>query len=263
MGNFGNPYPYGYDTYQQIANIFPAGSNSLQQGAALDAQFADGSIKETQNVYVHGQANNWSPRGAFSWAPYASGRTTIRGGIGLYRDQISLGQVIDGLRGNPPGWVYPSFGTQQSIPAIYGLGTTDVAPYGYTYPTIPATGLDSHGGLPGANAGVQGLDPSAKIPKTLNSSVGVQQEFIRGMVFGLNYVNSYSWDQLSGTDFNRSAGRPDTKRRNSQASQSQLRINGLHLESEHCQLQCHDCNFDPSHREAELSSVLYVVSRYR
>jgi hypothetical protein len=204
--NFGNPYPYGYDTYQQIANIFPAGSNSLQQGAALDAQFADGSIKETNNVYVHGQANNWSPRGAFSWAPYASGKTTIRAGIGLYRDQISLGQVIDGLRGNPPGWVYPSFGTQQSIPAIYGLGTSDVAPYGYTYPTIPATGLDSHGGLPGANAGVQGLDPSVKIPKTLNTSVGVQQEFTRGMVFGLNYVNSYGWDQLSGTDFNRSAG---------------------------------------------------------
>ncbi len=205
--DFGNPYPYGYGTYTKFANVFPAGNGtSLQGGPALDGQFANAVVKQTSNVFSNRQNNNWSPRGAFSWQPYANGKFVIHGGAGMYRDIITLGQVVDGLRGNPPGWIYPTFSPQYAIQPIFSLGTSNVLPYGYTLPRTPATGLDARGGVPGAGAGVTGLDPNVRTPKTVNYTLGVSAEMAGHMVIGINGVGSYAYDQLSGTDFNRSAG---------------------------------------------------------
>ena len=206
--DFGNPYAFGYSNYTQINNLIPAGPRTdLTSGAsAIDAQFANASFVSKKNVYNNRQNNNWAPRIGFSWAPTADRQTTIHGGVGEYFDRITLGQVVDGLTGNPPAFFYPSFGQQQAIPALFSLGTSNVAPFGYVYPTLPATGLDVHGGIPGTNAGVQGLDPNAKTPPTLNYTLGVSQQFAKGLVAGVTYAGSYSWNQLTSTDFNRSAG---------------------------------------------------------
>ncbi len=205
--DFGNPYTYGYNTYTKIANVYPAGSTtSLATGAALDAQIANAFVKQTNNVFTGRQAFNVSPRVAVSWQPFSNGKTVVHAGVGMYRDIITLGQVVDGLRGNPPGWVFPYFSPQNAIQPILSLGTTKTLPYGYTLPAIPATGLDSRGGVPGSGAGVTGLDANAKTPKTLNFALGVTTELPAHFVFGVNGVGSYAYDQLSGTDFNRSAG---------------------------------------------------------
>ncbi len=205
--DFGNPSTYGYNTYTQFANVFLAGSaKSLASGNALDAQFANASVKQTSNLYPKSQAANFTPRVAFAWQPYGNGRTSVHGGIGMYRDEVTLGQVVDGLRGNPPGWVFPYFSPTQPIQAKLSLGNSQVAPYGYVYPTLPATGLDSRGGLPGAGAGVTGIDPNVRIPKTLNYTLGITSELPGHFVVGINGVGSSAYDQLSGTDFNRSAG---------------------------------------------------------
>lgn len=205
--DFGNPGAYGYSTYTKVANLIPAGNTTaLLSGMAIDGQFANASIRSSKNVYNHDLNNNWAPRIGFAYAPAADGKTSIHGGVGLYYDEITFGQIIDQLRGNPPGWIYPSFGQTQAIPAIYSLGTTNKVPYGFVYPTVPATGLDAHGGLPGANAGVQGLDPNVKTPPTLNYTLGVSQEMAANIVMGVTYTGSYSWNQITATDFNRSAG---------------------------------------------------------
>ncbi len=112
----------------------------------------------------------------------------------MYRDQITLGQVVDGLRGNPPGWIFPFFSPTQPIQAIFSLGTGKVAPYGYVYPTLPATGLDEHGGVPGAGAGITGIDPRIKIPKTLNYTLGVTTELPGHFVLGINGVGSSAYE---------------------------------------------------------------------
>ncbi len=205
--DFGNPYNYGYSTYTKIANVYPAGNRtSLANGLALDAQIANASVKQTSNVFTGRQSNNFSPRVAFSWQPYTTGKVVLHGGAGLYRDIVTLGQVVDGLRGNPPGWVFPTFSPQNAIQAIFSTGTSQVLPYGYKVPAIPATGLDARGGVPGSGAGVTGLDPNVKTPKTLNYTLGLTTELPGHFVFGVNGVGSYAYDQLSGTDFNRSAG---------------------------------------------------------
>ena len=205
--DFGNPSTYGYSTYTKIANVQLAGTSSQPNGANLDAQFTDASIKQSTNVYPSRQNLNFTPRAAFAWRPYKSNNNiSLHGGVGLYRDPVTLGQVVDGLRGNPPGWVFPYFSPTQPLQAVYTLGTSQTLPYGYNYPTIPTAGLDARGGVIGAGAGVTGIDPNVRVPKTLNYTFGISTELRNHMVIGINGVGSHAYDQLSGTDFNRVAG---------------------------------------------------------
>jgi hypothetical protein len=207
--DFGNPQGYKYKTYTFISNTIPATSTKLLGSpSAIDAQFANAAIRTSKNVFNGSLNNNWSPRIGFSWAPTASRRMTIHGGAGLYRDQISLGQVVDQLRGNPPGWVTPNFGqnTGNPIAPIYSFGSSNVYPYGYILPPFQSGSLDAHGGIVGSAAPVQGIDPNVTTPPTLNFTLGGSQQLGYNAVATITYTGSYSWNQLTGTDFNRSAG---------------------------------------------------------
>ncbi len=206
--DFGNPYAFGYAAFPNIGNLIPSGpSTELLAGSAIDGQFANASIRTSRSVLAGRLRNNWAPRIGFSYAPTSSGTLSLHGGVGLYHDQITLGQIVDQLRGNPPTAIFPVFGQQEAIPSRYVLGTTNAAPpYGFVYPTIQATGVDVHGGIPGANAGVQGIDPNVITPATINYTLGISQQASYHFIFGITYGGSYSPNQLSATDFNRSAG---------------------------------------------------------
>ncbi len=208
--DFGNPSSFLYtQSLPQLSNAIPVNSTKLLGSpAAIDAQFANASIKASNNIYPSALKNNWSPRVAFSWAPTKGRFTTIHGGTGIYYEQISLGQVLDQLRGNPPGWVFPTFGqnTGNTTQPIYGLGSSGAFPYGFAIPAIPTTGLDARGGIVGQALPVQGIDPNVRTPPTLNYTLGVTQEFAAKLVGAVTYTGSYSWDQLTATDFNRVAG---------------------------------------------------------
>ena len=205
--DFGNPSAYKYNTYTSISNVLPAGAaTDLASGLAIDTQFANAAVRTTKNVYNGRLNNNWAPRLGFSWAPTADRKTTLHGGVGYYFDPITLGQIVDQLRNNPPDWINPTFGQQQSLPAVYSIGTTNTYPFGFTYPTLPAKALDARGGLVGVSSNVQGIDPNITTPPTLNYALGVSQQFAKNIVAGVTYTGSYSWNQLTSTDFNRSAG---------------------------------------------------------
>lgn len=205
--DFGNPTTYGYSTYVDFANVKLAGNSSRLNFDSLNTQFANASIQQNNNVYPSRQNKNFTPRVAFAWQPYrSSSAISVHGGVGLYRDTVTLGQVIDGLRTNPPGWITPYFAPTQPIQPLYSFGTSAKLPYGFTYPTIPATGLDSRGGVPGAAANITGIDPNVKTPSTINYTLGVSTQLPGNLVLGVNGVGSHAYNQLSGTDFNRFAG---------------------------------------------------------
>lgn len=204
--DFGNVSPYGFDSYTQSANIV------LGQGADYLTQVAGAhSVLNNGGVYNGRRANNWSPRGSFAYSPVPT--TSIRGGAGLYRDEIGLGQVVDRVNTDPPSFFIPTFDRRAGIAPVFSvatnktvdLNTTTSNPFGFILPPFTA-GLDARGGIPGANATVNAIDPNIKLPKSINYILGVEQQAGKTLVFGVNYSGSYSYDQLVGPNLNRAPG---------------------------------------------------------
>jgi hypothetical protein len=169
--------------------------------------FETAVMKGMHTAFNNRMVNNWSPRVGFAWNPFPANAFTIRGGFGLYRTKITLGQTLDPLDLNPPNWITPTFGVQQAIPAVYSYGTSTTSPYGFTYPTIPVTGLNSNGGLAGAAININGIDPNLKIPKTIVYELAMEKQLRDNIVVGINYSGADGFGLLSGNqDYNRFAG---------------------------------------------------------
>ena len=196
-----------YDDYGN-----PSGTHGLQfsnlflgQGQSVNDQFANASLKLVKNPYKNPE-RVFNPRVGVAWSPGKNRKWSVRGGIGLYHDGVTLGEAVDDLRGNPPGLITSSFSQTTPIKPVFSMGTSDKYPYGFVVPTIPAGALDSHGGLVGAQAGIGTINPSVKASSTLNYSLGVERELAGRTVVGLSYSGSRTWDGLEGADFNRFAG---------------------------------------------------------
>jgi Carboxypeptidase regulatory-like domain len=199
--DFGNASPATYPKqYPEMANVYPG-------TGTLDQMFANATVKGSHYAFEHRMVNNWSPRVGFAWSPFAKRDFSIRGGIGLYRTEITLGQTLDPLSLNPPNSITPTFGVQQQTPAVYSYGTNTVAPFGFTYPTVPAAGLDNHGGIVGLAINVNGIDPNLSVPKTLLYQLAMEKQLKANLIVGINYSGSNGYGLISGNqDYNRFAG---------------------------------------------------------
>jgi hypothetical protein len=206
--DFGNPYPLNGTV---LANFH------LGPGQTLDQRIANGFMLQQSNVFNHAIANVFSPRAGFSWDPTGSGDWVVRGGFGLYHDWPTLGNDENGLKGNPPGWIVPTFlSTGGTASPIFALGTTASTPSGFPYPALPSTQLDSHGGLANSQINVGGLDPNLISPVTYNYTASVERKIAAGLVASVGYSGSRSDNLIEGggqetatsygTDINRYAG---------------------------------------------------------
>ncbi len=195
--DFGNPV--GVNGYH-YSNIF-LGSGSLDQ------QFANASVKSVNSPFAHRLDRNFAPRFGYAWSPGKSGKTSFRGGIGVYHNWVTLGETVDLLRINPPGFLFPSFSQVTPIKPIFSLGTQSTTwPFGFTLPAIPLGQINPVGGLVGVQSDVAGINRNLSAPLTLNWVVGVERELPWHLVGGVNYSGSRTWGAVSGTDFNRFAG---------------------------------------------------------
>jgi hypothetical protein len=178
----------------------------LAPGSNYRDQIREARVKPQDAQFEHRLKNNWSPRFGFAWSPGKSRKWSVRGGVGLYNDWITLGESIDRVNRNPPNFLFPSVGQLLPIKPIFAVGTQDDYPYGFPLPKIPSTGLDSRGGLADIQTAVGGLDPGLHSPRTWNFLAGVERELPKQMVAGLTYSGSYSTGGIVATDFNRVAG---------------------------------------------------------
>ncbi|MFN7922124.1 MAG: TonB-dependent receptor [Bryobacteraceae bacterium] len=197
-----------YDDFGNASGIqgFQYSNLYVANGSNYRDQFREAVIRKQDGQFDHRQKNNWSPRFGFAWSPGSSRKWSVRGGVGLYYDWITLGESIDRVNVNPPNFLFPTVGQLLPIKPIFSVGTQDTFPYGFTIPKIPSTGLDARGGLVGVQSSVGGLDPKLHAPRTWNYLAGVERELRGQLVVGLSYSGSYSTGGIVGTDFNRFAG---------------------------------------------------------
>jgi hypothetical protein len=202
--DFGNPYP---KSGTSLSNFY------FGSGLNVSQQVANGSSIQVNKVFNH-SITAFSPRVGVAWDPTGNGKWVVRGGIGLYRDWPTLGIDENSLKGNPPGFILPTFLTGTTNSPIFAVGTSNVYPFGFPYPSLPPTSLDGHGGLAGAQLAIGGVDPNMTSPRTYTYVGSVQHELPGKLVASIGYTGSHSvklltgsvLNQFPGTDINRFAG---------------------------------------------------------
>ena len=150
--------------------------------------------------------NDWAPRIGFAWDPFGKGKTSIRGGFGVFYD-VLLAQDNQNQNGTPPFYsaAFVPFDPSQ-IPAN-GPATFLSDPFGTTgitnpFPSRPIQkniDFGAAGFLPFGPASVF-IQPNMRTPYTLQYNFSVQQQIANGLGFEIGYVGSQSRKLIAQED---------------------------------------------------------------
>lgn len=180
--NFGNPKP---ENGTIEANFF------YGQGSTIPQQIASGYVKQVNQAF-NSSLKAWSPRAGVAYDITGSGKWLLRGGFGLYHDWVTLGNVQNEFA-NPPAPAGVTFQSNTSgTQPIYSVGTSDVWPFGFTYPTLPAASLNSQGGITGQQINIAGNDPNLKPSNTMNYIVTLERGLGRDYSVAASYSGAHS-----------------------------------------------------------------------
>jgi hypothetical protein len=90
----------------------------------------------------------------------------------------------------------PVFFAGSATPPIFGLGSSATPPFGFTFPTFPG-GLNSQGGVTGANFAIGGINPLLKSPKANIWSISAERQINRIFAAMIGYNGSHSYNMAS------------------------------------------------------------------
>jgi hypothetical protein len=188
--NFGNPYVALAGTV--LANFH------LASGSTFAEQVANGVMKQQSNVFNHDMNWVFSPRGGIAYDPFGNGKWVVRGGFGLFHNEFTLGNAENALKGNPPGYIVPTFYNNGSTATpVFGYGTQNKVPFGFTAPAFVGQTLDAKGGIAGAQNGVGGTDAAMSSPGNLDWSAGVERELGQKLVASVGYQGSHGYNLIT------------------------------------------------------------------
>ena len=196
--DYGDIWP-DRDKTISFGNIFPG------PGSTNDERFATASVRSVDSIYGRRLNRNFSPRAGFAWDPSNRATWMIRGGVGLYKDWIPLGEA-NRVTGNPPGLAFPVFRRGESPGPIFSLGASNSYPFGFVLPNLPSREINEAGGLVGTRLNTGGIDRDILPTNTLNFSIGFERQLPFSLVGAVTYNGSRTWDGIIGTDFNRVPG---------------------------------------------------------
>ena len=127
---------------------------TLGSGSTLNQQTAGATVGQVSGVFSSSQTNYWSPRIGFAWDPTKSGNWGVRGGVGVYREWVTLGQSVDQMRNNPPGPISQTFtntvtynGFTTPLGNYFALPSSGSYPYNFPLPPITPGTQNAAGGL--------------------------------------------------------------------------------------------------------------------
>jgi len=146
--------------------------------------------------------NNFAPRVGFNWDPWNNGRTSIRGGYGVYYDRIVLEvplleRLLDGRRLG----IQVRLGSELDVAGNFLPGTPTLA--------SPFTGT----ALTGVGIGINVLDPDLSAPYVQQFNLGFQRELSRDLILSADYIHAFGSKfiigRFIGSVFNPSIGGND------------------------------------------------------
>jgi hypothetical protein len=209
--------------YDMMSNFFsilsPALTNfTLGTGGTFDGNIANGVTGLAKNDHVLGH-NVWdlTPRVGFSWDVFGTGKTALRGGVGMFADQPPYIHITDITAGNLPNFFTPSLDVRQGTPPNFQLcspptGFSEVCPVVDT----SAVTLNSSGGAVITNpdgtqtisrANLGGYSPNYNLTHVITWTLSVQQQLPDNLIFELNYSASAARHlPIFNQDINRFAG---------------------------------------------------------
>jgi hypothetical protein len=172
--NFGLRYQFDGVPYEEGGNF----SNLFQNpDSSLPSYTLTIVGPGTGHQMYNDDLTNFEPRFGFAWDPYKDGKTSVRGGYGVFHDRI-FDNLFGNARSNPP--------FQQTVANVFGTPLTpEEVPFGTTTPgSITFTNGD--------NAVLTLLDPNIKMPTSQNWNLGVQRELVSNLVLEVDYVGSHA-----------------------------------------------------------------------
>jgi len=155
-----------------------------------------GTGRQLYNDYYR----NFEPRLGFAWDPFRDGRTSIRGGVGLFSDRV-YGNLVSDARGNPP--FQPGFFIE---PASFRSGFGYSSPAQLQKQTAPAPLTPSPIVFDFSGLFPDLFDHNIKPPSVLSWNFGVQRE-LGNLTIEANYVGNHGTRELRVLDQN--PPRPD------------------------------------------------------
>jgi len=182
---------------------------------------------------------NFAPQLGFAWDPTGKGKTSIRGGVGLYYENAlfvtgnslpreatgAFNQIVPACNGTatpqpvviPGGVLQPAFcsatvgGVLTNNPVAIGTAAGQIAafqkqyqaasPFNPNAPNPSYIGSLLEQGI-GLASGFGPLAPDYRTPRSVVMNIGVQREIRSGMVFSADFVRNVQTHYLLGIDVN-------------------------------------------------------------